>query len=213
MVILQSMRYAIKHKEESRNRILEAAARQFRQYGSETVRVSDVMNAAGLTHGGFYKHFSDKNQLLHEAIATALANLSKEISAMTQGKPRVAALRQVINFYLSEDHLRHPDLGCALAAMGTEIARMPPAIKHEVSKALDAYADRVSYLMPGRNKEEQRNAFLILFPAMAGCIMTARSLTKKAEQRKLLALGRAYFTHSFCGQTQLRYEEPFDESN
>ena len=207
------MRYATKHKEESRNRILKAAAKQFRAYGSVTVRVSDVMRAAGLTHGGFYKHFADKNQLLHEAIATALANLSEQISAMTHGKPRIAALRQVIGLYLSEDHMRHPDLGCALAAMGTEIARMPTAIKHQVSKSLDAYADRLSYLMPGKNKEEQRNAFLILFPSMAGCIMTARSLTNKAEQKKLLAMGRAYFTHSFCGKTPLRYEESFNESN
>jgi TetR/AcrR family transcriptional repressor of nem operon len=205
------MRYAIKHKEESRSRILHAAAKQFRAHGSEIVRVSDVMKAAGLTHGGFYKHFSDKNQLLHEAIATALADLAEQISAMTDGKPRVAALRQVISLYLSEDHMRHPDLGCALAAMGTEIARMPPAIRHEVSKALDAYANRLSYLMPGKNKEEQRNAFLILFPSMAGCIMAARWLTNKAEQKKLLARGRAYFTHSFCGKTPLRYEESFHE--
>jgi TetR/AcrR family transcriptional repressor of nem operon len=113
------MRYAAKHKVESRNRILKAAAKQFRTYGSETVRVSDVMKAAGLTHGGFYKHFSDKNQLLHEAIATALAQVSEQIAELTRGKSRVAALRQVIDFYLSEDHMRHPDLGCALAAMGT----------------------------------------------------------------------------------------------
>lgn len=207
------MRYAVEHKKESRNRILKAAAKQFRVYGSETVRVSDVMKAAGLTHGGFYKHFADKNDLLHEAIATALANLSEQISVMTHGKPRVAALRQVVNLYLSEDHMRHPDLGCALAAMGTEIARMPSAIKHEVNKALDAYADRLSYLMPGKNKQEQRNAFLILFPSMAGCMMTARSLTNKAEQKKLLAMGRAYFTHSFCGKSPLRHEEFLNESN
>jgi TetR/AcrR family transcriptional repressor of nem operon len=207
------MRYAAKHKEESRNRILKAAAKQFRAYGPETVRVSDVMKAAGLTHGGFYKHFSDKNQLLHEAIATALVQVSEQIAELTRGKSRVAALRQVIDFYLSEDHMRNPDLGCALAAMGTEIARMPTAIKHEISKALDAYTDRLSYLMPGKNKEEQRTAFLILFPSMAGCIMTARSLTNKAEQKKLLAMGRAYFTHSFCGKTPLRSGESLNESN
>jgi hypothetical protein len=90
---------------------------------------------------------------------------------------------------------------------------MPPAIKHEVSKALDAYADRVSYLMPGKNRKEQRNTFMILFPSMAGCIMTARSLTNKVEQNKLLAMSRAYFTHSFCGKPPLRYEESFNESN
>jgi TetR/AcrR family transcriptional regulator, transcriptional repressor for nem operon len=192
------MRYGVTHKEQSRARILDAAARQFRLQGVDAVRVIDVMELAGLTHGGFYKHFADKVQLLQEAIATALDEVVARIIAMTAGKPRAQALEMVISYYLSEDHVRHPDLGCALAALGSEMARMPARIQREVSKALLAYADRLSYLLPGADQEQRMAAFLVLFPAMAGCIMTARTLTDRKKQSQLLAGARHFFIQTFC---------------
>lgn len=202
-----AMRYATEHKEESRGRILEAAAKQFRAAGTEAVRVSDVMRAAGMTHGGFYKHFENKDQLLQEAIAIALAEVSEQIAAMTRDMSREQALKKVIEFYLSEDHLQHPDLGCALAALGTEMARMPRLMKIEISKALDAYADRLDYLMPGKTKAQQRAAFLVLFPSMAGCIMAARAYASKERRQQILAGGAAFFTHAFCGHASSGFEE------
>jgi TetR/AcrR family transcriptional repressor of nem operon len=81
----------------------------------------------------------------------------------------------------------HPDLGCALAALGTEMARMAPDTKAAVSKALDAYADRLSYLMPGKTRAQRQAAFLVLFPSMAGCIMTARAHADRECQLQILA--------------------------
>lgn len=195
------MRYNVQHKEESRERILSAAAKSFRAAGTEFVRVSDVMQAAGMTHGGFYKHFSNKEQLVHEAIETALTEVSTALARLTQGMSRNDALRAVINFYLSEDHMLHPDVGCALAALGTEMARMAPETKAEVSKALDAYADRLRYLMPGRTRVQQQAAFLVLFPSMAGCIMTARAHADRECQLQILAGGRAFFAQAFCSES------------
>lgn len=154
-----------------------------------------------MTHGGFYRHFEGKDELLQQAIKTALSQLSKQIADLARGAPREQALARVIAFYLSEDHLLHPDLGCALAALGSEMARLPRPIKAEVSKALDAYAERLDYLMPGESKQQQRSAFLVLFPSMAGCLMTARAHTSKERQRQVLAGARAFFTRAFCGQT------------
>lgn len=111
---------------------------------------------------------------------------------------RNEALRVVINFYLSEDHMLKPDLGCALAALGTEMARMAPETKATVSKALDAYAERLSYLMPGTTPDQQQAAFLVLFPSMAGCIMTARAHANRERQLQILAAGRAFFEQAFC---------------
>jgi TetR/AcrR family transcriptional repressor of nem operon len=194
------MRYDAKHKDQSKARILAAAARQFRGQGSEAVKVTDVMQAVGMTHGGFYRHFDDKDQLLREAIATALDQICEKITKLTEGMPRVAALKTVIELYLSEDHLRHPDAGCAVAALGTEMARMPRAMKLEISQALDAYAERLGHLMPGDTDAQRRAAFLVLFPSMAGCIMTARSYADKQRQRRVLAGGRAFFINAFCSQ-------------
>lgn len=199
VIILWSMRYHVKHKEESRARILDSAAKQFRAGGVETVRVADVMNAAHLTHGGFYKHFADKDELLHEAIRTALIEVSAQLAQLTEGLSRNEALRTVIHFYLSEEHLQRPELGCALAALGTEMARMSQPMKRQVSMALDAYAERLSYLMPGNSEEERRSAFLVLFPSMAGCLMTARAHDSPKRQQQILLAGRAFFTNAFCG--------------
>lgn len=194
------MRYAADHKDESRRRIIRSAATQFRSRGADAVRVADVMQSAGMTHGGFYKHFEDKDELLADAIASALDDVCTHIERMTAGLPRAAALRAVIAFYLSEEHLQHPEAGCALAALGTEIARMPGQMKSRASSALHAYADRLDVLMPGRTKAQRRNAFLVLFPSMAGCLMTARTFTDPKERRRLLAIARTHFTRAFCGR-------------
>ena len=195
------MRYAVTHKDQSRERIVKVAARQFRAKGSENVRVADVMNAAGLTHGGFYKHFTNKEQLLQEAVEAALAQISAQLTALGASLPRGEALERVIGSYLNEHHMQHPELGCALAAMGTEMARLPKGMKLAISKALDAYAERLDFLMPGETAGQRRAAFLVLFPSMAGCIMAARVHVSKDIQKQILAAGRRFFTQAFCGES------------
>jgi TetR/AcrR family transcriptional repressor of nem operon len=195
------MRYPEQQKAESRVRILNVASQRFRSEGTESVSVADVMKFAGMTVGGFYKHFDSKEQLLQNAIATALVSVSERITTQVAGLPRKEALRAVIAYYLSEEHVMRPDLGCALAALGTEIARMPGPLKREVSKALDAYAERLSFLMPGETSEARRAAFLILFPSMAGCVMTARAHRSRATREQVLSGARSFFTAAFCDAT------------
>lgn len=194
------MRYPVEHKGESRERIVRSAAAQFRSRGADAVRVADVMQSAGMTHGGFYKHFGDKDELLADAIAAALDDVCTNIERMTAGLPRAAALRAVIAFYLSEQHAEHPEGGCALAALGTDMARMPKKMRSQASDALDAYADRLDFLMPGKTSAQRRNAFLVLFPSMAGCIMAARAYSDATQRRRILAGGRDFFTRAFCGR-------------
>lgn len=194
------MRYRSTHKQESRQRILEVAAGQFRSKGSDAVRVVDVMQAAGLTHGGFYKHFTDKDQLLREAVSMALDEVSERFRRLAGSLSRGEALKGVISVYLSEEHLLHPDLGCALAALGTELARMPFEMKLAIGEALDAYADRLDFLMPGETASQRRTAFLVLFPSMAGCIMSARAHVNQDRQRQILTAGRLFFEQNFCGE-------------
>ena len=194
------MRYGVDHKGQSRERIVTAAGRQFRAKGSENVRVADVMKATGLTHGGFYKHFSSKDQLLKEAVQAALAQTATQFAELAGGLSRGEALKRVIASYLSEAHVKHPDIGCTLAAMGTEMARMPRDMKRAVSQALDAYLDRLAFLMPGKTAGQRKAAFLVLFPSMAGCMMTARAHSSKERQRQILEAGRAFFEQAFCGE-------------
>lgn len=195
------MRYDDNHKAESKRKILRTAAREFRRHGTEQVRIADVMEAAGMTHGGFYRHFAGKDELLVESLAAALKETSGELQRLAgNGMPRSAALKRVIEHYLSEEHLEHPDSGCALAAVGTEIARLPKKHRLIVEQALDNYADQLNNLMPGADEAERRSAFNILFPSMAGCLMTARAHVSPERSRELLAAGRQFFIGAFCGR-------------
>ncbi|AXC13876.1 Transcriptional regulator, TetR family [Acidisarcina polymorpha] len=192
------MRYDLSHKEASRQRIVEAASQRFRLNGAEAVRIADVMQMTGMTVGGFYKHFESKDDLLETAVSAALETVSARITTQVAGLGRSEALRAVISFYLSEEHVKHPELGCALAALGTEVAHFPPRVRREVSKALDAYADRLAFLMPGDTPAAQRGAFLILFPSMAGCVMTARAHKGSSTRAEILAGARSFFISAFC---------------
>ena len=193
------MRYETGHKDKSRAHIIRSAAAQLRSRGLETARLADIMQAAGLTNGGFYKHFDNKDELVVEALDGALTEVADRFMSKVQGMPRREALRLVIESYLSEEHLRHPEQGCAIAALGSEIARMPPEGKRRIHEALQTYAERLSPLMPGDSEEQRRIAFSVLFSSMAGCLTAARAETDKHKQTTLLQAGRSFFVQAFCG--------------
>ncbi len=192
------MRYAADQKERSRDRILSSASRTLRSKGVEVVRVADVMSAAGMTNGGFYKHFESKEHLVREAMESALKEVAEQLAHRTNGLPREKALKSVIEYYLSEQHLDHPDRGCALAALGTEVARLPQSARLAIGQALDDYSERLRHLMPGASDEERRTEFLVLFSSMAGCVMAARTYVDKKHRRRILEGARAFFIHAFC---------------
>src|SRR4051812_16779898 len=106
------MRYRDGHKASTRTGIVQAAAREFRRKGASAVSVADIMKAEGLTHGGFYRHFKDKDALLIESVETALREVSDQLCKMTADSAGPEALKRVICFYLSEAHVEHPEHGC-----------------------------------------------------------------------------------------------------
>src|SRR5215469_1781589 len=105
------MRKSREEAAETRKRIVQAAARQFREKGISATGLADLMKAAGLTRGGFYKHFASKDQLVVEATAAAVDSLLKEMAAHSTFTSALAA-------YLSAGHRDNPASGCPLAALG-----------------------------------------------------------------------------------------------
>ena len=192
------MRYATDHKDKSRALIIQSAATQLRAKGV-AVRLADMMRAAGMTNGGFYKHFNSKDEIVVEAIGSALTGVAKELTSRVHGVPRPEALRAVIEFYLSETHLQHPEHGCAIAALGSELARLPLRLKRRVSEALDAYEECLSPLMPGDSDTQRHTAFLVLFSSMAGCLTAARAEADQQKRSNILSAGRTFFVRAFCG--------------
>ncbi|MFJ4033487.1 MULTISPECIES: TetR/AcrR family transcriptional regulator [Streptomyces] len=109
--------------EENRRRVVETASRLFRERGTQ-VSVADVMAAAGLTHGAFYKQFASKEALVDEVTAYAFAELAQRHSAgPEQGDGQRAAQQSLIDTYLSVEHRDDPADGCPVAALATDIAR------------------------------------------------------------------------------------------
>lgn len=194
-----NVRYEIDHKDKSRSLIVRAAATQLRSKGVEAVRLADMMHAAGMTNGGFYKHFASKDEIVIEAIGSALTEVAEQLTSKLPGVPRREGLRSVIELYLSEEHLRHPEHGCAIAALGSELARMSRRMKRRVSDALKAYEGRLSPLMPGSSNEQRHTAFLVLFSSMAGCLTAARAEADEQKRSSILTAGRTFFIRAFCG--------------
>ena len=110
-------------KAQTRQRILEAAGVLFRQYGIDRVGVDAIMHEAGLTHGGFYAHFASKEALAAEVAAVELARSAAKWDKISHGPDPAAALARIVEPYLDPAHVAAMARGCALPALGPELAR------------------------------------------------------------------------------------------
>jgi TetR/AcrR family transcriptional repressor of nem operon len=126
------MPYAPEHKQQTRERIVGAAARLFNRGGFAEVTIGEIMTAAGLTHGGFYRHFSSKEELYGEAVRHFL---KKEVPERWQKRLADARLpdqrfaRFVVDAYLSRDHLQDVDGSCPLVGLSSDVARSSGGVK------------------------------------------------------------------------------------
>jgi TetR/AcrR family transcriptional regulator, transcriptional repressor for nem operon len=200
------MRYSEGHKAIARARIVETASREFRRRGAD-ISVVDLMKAEGLTHGGFYRHFKGKEALLIEAVEAALDQVANQLLRLTTDTPSHLVLKLVIGYYLSEEHMAHPESGCALAALGTEIGRYPKRCRARIASALDRYRLRLEGLLPGETERERKAQFDVLFPSMAGCLMAARAQACPDRRKEILLGARIFFGRAFCGEVSVGDEE------
>jgi len=118
--------------------IVRQAAKLFRERGSG-VGIADVMDDAGLTHGGFYRHFGNKDDLIVEAVSVALHELSERLTRAAERAEPGRELEAIITAYLSTDHLAHPESWCALAALAGDLGRLPSRARKRLDIALVEY--------------------------------------------------------------------------
>lgn len=162
---------------ENRARIVTEAARLFREKGLSGIGVDALTKAAGLTHGSLYSRFGSKEQLTAEALAEALKR-----SAVTLYPPDAAttpgAFATVIARYLSPSHRDTPGTGCALAAVGCEVARHGPAVRQVLTEGLRNSAGRLSTVLPdqARPAEAKTDQALAVLASMVGALILARAV-------------------------------------
>jgi TetR/AcrR family transcriptional regulator, transcriptional repressor for nem operon len=194
------MRYPIEQKAETHERIIHAAARSFREHGSEGQGLAQLMKDVGLTHGGFYRHFESKVDLYVDAIAKGFQESADGMVAAAATAPQGAQLRAIIERYLSLEHLEDPGGGCVLSTLAAEIARQRPAVRARINAAMKSYRERLLPFLPGKNEAEKRQQFIVLFPAMAGVLMTARAMTDRAARLEILSVARRFYIRAFAEQ-------------
>ena len=191
------MRYSREHKAENHERILSIAARSFREHGGDTSGIGTVMKKAGLTKGGFYRHFESKDDLFVEAVARAFDEMGNGMVEAAKSAREGEELRAIIERYLSAGHANSPGMGCVLAALGPELARKPLAVRKRIEAVRHAYRERVLPFIPGRTREQKLAKFQLLFPSMAGVLTSVRMMLTAEEHEQALLEARKFFVKLF----------------
>jgi len=191
------MRYEPDHKARIHRRIVRNASRQLRAKGLNGPAVTTLMKAAGLTHGGFYRHFGSRDDLVVEAVEESLQELcDRLIAAAKQAEPG-EGWKAMVKSYLSLERCDRADEGCPIAALAPDMARTRPALKQRIAAAILKLRQEVLPFMPGHNVEEKAANFLAIFSSMVGTITIARTMPDPAIRLSILHTVRDHLLQSF----------------
>ncbi|WP_432668449.1 TetR/AcrR family transcriptional regulator [Pseudomonas umsongensis] len=170
------MRYSAGHKLETREKLLQSSALSAKQSGFSTVGVDGLMKAIGLSGGAFYSHFASKDALFASIVERELRQSLERLGA-DQGRDK---FERCLKLYLSMSHVEHPETGCALPALGAEIARSDSLIRqqaeHWICQLQESWA---------RVLESDSLAWAILSQCI-GALVVARMLITPDLQRRVL---------------------------
>lgn len=175
----------------NRERILDVAAQLFRERGFDGIGVADLMKEAGLTHGGFYGHFSSKEELIAEASARAATNTLALLSEQAEraGNDPLAAFA---SGYLSSRHRDNPGTGCLLAALGPDVSRQGHAVRRTVTDYVRSAVDLLATLVPGKSKAARRQKAIGTYATLVGAMIMARAVDDRALSQEILDAGQAW---------------------
>jgi TetR/AcrR family transcriptional regulator, transcriptional repressor for nem operon len=159
-------------KTETHARIVGIAAKRFREVGLEGVSISDLMKEAGLTHGGFYKHFPTRDALVDEAVERSLVS-GTETSLPPGGK---LALEDLIRSYLNASHRDNPGEGCAVCALMNDMSHAGETARALYTKQVEKNLGLISQILAsGSDKTRRANAILVL-SALVGALGLSRAV-------------------------------------
>jgi TetR/AcrR family transcriptional regulator, transcriptional repressor for nem operon len=161
----------------TRQRIVEAAAASFGKNGIAGTGLSDLMAAAGLTHGGFYRHFASKDQIVIEACTAAAESLVEQLAASVAKKSPQRGLNAIVENYLSTAHRDDPADGCPIAALGSEIARGDERTRAAATQALLRFVEVIASRFGKTPPDVARRRALVAAATMIGALTISRIVT------------------------------------
>ncbi|MTW09145.1 TetR family transcriptional regulator [Pseudoduganella eburnea] len=186
--------------EATRQRILNAASARLRTHGIEQTGLRELMEQAGLTRGGFYFHFPNKDALVTEAITQAAGETADAYVSLADEAPAGRQLQALIEYYLSPAHRDHPATGCLVASLASETGRAGKKQRTAFSSAIGVTLQRIAPLLPGESPGQRTLNAGLLLSSMSGVLNVARALPDARQSEALLAAAREFYIRSFCGE-------------
>lgn len=181
------MRVSREQAAENREKIITTAATLFREKGFDGIGVADLMQAAGLTHGGFYGHFSSKEDLMAQACERAVDELLQAGGARRSAS-RDSSYHTFLKHYLSVEHRDQPGAGCLMAALGAEAARQNPAVRSAFTRSAKRLCAALMEIIPGASKKKVRENALVTLSMLVGAQTIARAIDDEEISQEVLAV-------------------------
>ena len=182
------MRHSKAEKAKTHKRIVAIASKRFREEGLAGIGIADLMKEAGLTVGGFYKHFKSRDALVAEAVGSALGMWKDQVDAAASGGPPVT-YESLVNDYLSETHRNHPGTGCPVGALTGDIARSDKRTRAVVTRQIRDNIELLATLIRdtnGKAKGTPRSQAVLAYCALIGAIGVSRAVSDQQLSREIL---------------------------
>lgn len=163
-------------KDATHERIVSVAARAIRRSGYGGTGVADIMKEAGLTHGAFYAHFASREAMLAEAAGKACAESAAAAAEVAAGASSGRALESMLSAYLSRQHVEQAEVGCPLAALGSETSRQAPEVRRVATRHIKEMIDLVARQSSDWGQPGAHERALVTIATMVGALMLARAV-------------------------------------
>lgn len=181
------MGHSQEEKAKSHQRIVDIAARRIRESGTDGPGVAEIMGEAGLTHGGFYKHFDSRDDLVAEAVDAAIEQGRAAFDRSVEGAED--PLARFLHDYLSPEHRDDPGTGCTVAGLGTDVARADDRVRAAYRGQVERYIANMEGLLGGG--EDSRRRAIAAVSSMVGALMISRAVDDEALSDEILREVRA----------------------
>lgn len=184
------MRYSREHKLETHARIVKKASVRLRERGAHGIGVADLMKDAGLTHGGFYAHFNSREALVIEAFAHAMDRGTERWRRLAEQTAPGDRLAAIVASYLTQTHRDDPGHGCAIPALGAEIARESPKTRKAFAAKIEQMIDMLAEQIPELPRKAARKQAIATIATMMGSLVLARVAGSGEFSDEILDAGR-----------------------
>jgi TetR/AcrR family transcriptional regulator, transcriptional repressor for nem operon len=184
------MRYEAGHKQAVRERIVDAASHALRRFGLDGIGIPALMKQVGMTHGGFYAHFKNRDELVADAVRAATEQSARDIFG------EEVSLEQTLTRYLSMDHVKNSDGGCVLASLGTDGVREKDKARKAFAEAALGFIRHVQGKLDGAKSPSQQigDAALVHAATMVGAVVLSRLVRDPQIAERILKAARKSIT-------------------